>query len=81
MADCWGPTAPGKSTLIRSIMGIVEPDAGRIRPRWPARGPAERRCSSIGYLPEERGLYKDMRVGEQAVYFRPAQGHGARPKP
>ena len=67
-----GPNGAGKSTLIRSVMGIVEPDAGSIRigghpwSREAVRG--------VGYLPEERGLYKDMKVGEQAVYFARLKG-------
>ena len=67
-----GPNGAGKSTLIRSVMGIVEPDAGSIRlngEAWSRDG-----ARGIGYLPEERGLYKDMKVGEQAVYFARLKG-------
>lgn len=67
-----GPNGAGKSTLIRSIMGIVEPDAGHIHLEgqpW-----SREAVRGIGYLPEERGLYKDMRVGEQAVYFARLKG-------
>ena len=67
-----GPNGAGKSTLIRSVMGIVEPDAGTIHlngEAWSREG-----VRGIGYLPEERGLYKDMKVGEQAVYFAQLKG-------
>ena len=69
-----GPNGAGKSTLIRSIMGIVEPDAGHIElagEPW-----SRERVRGIGYLPEERGLYRDMKVGEQAVYFARLKGMG-----
>ena len=67
-----GPNGAGKSTLIRSIMGIVEPDAGTIE----LNGTPWSRDSvrGIGYLPEERGLYRDMKVGEQAIYFARLKG-------
>ena len=68
-----GPNGAGKSTLIRSIMGIVEPDAGSHSPRRAALE-SGRAVRGIGYLPEERGLYKDMRVGDQAVYFARLKG-------
>ena len=67
-----GPNGAGKSTLIRSVMGIVEPDAGSIRiggQPW-----SREAVRGVGYLPEERGLYKDMKVGEQAVYFARLKG-------
>ena len=67
-----GPNGAGKSTLIRSIMGIVEPDSGAIE----LNGSPWRRDSvrTIGYLPEERGLYRDMKVGDQALYFAQLKG-------
>ena len=67
-----GPNGAGKSTLIRSIMGIVEPDGGTITLNGNTWSPDAVR--GIGYLPEERGLYRDMKVGEQAVYFARLKG-------
>ncbi|MBQ4278794.1 MAG: ATP-binding cassette domain-containing protein [Rikenellaceae bacterium] len=67
-----GPNGAGKTTLIRIINRITAPDAGRV-----FLGGRELRPDDIyriGYLPEERGLYKKMRVGEQAVYFARLKG-------
>jgi len=67
-----GPNGAGKSTLIRIIMGIVDPDAGTMElngSSW-----SREAVRSIGYLPEERGLYRDMTVGEQAIYFARLKG-------
>ena len=67
-----GPNGAGKTTLLRMLNGITAPDAGSIsffgEPLTRAHLP------SIGYLPEERGLYKSMRVGEQALYFAQLRG-------
>jgi ABC-2 type transport system ATP-binding protein len=67
-----GPNGAGKTTLIRIINQIMAPDEGKlifngekIRPEHIYR---------IGYLPEERGLYKKMRVGEQALYLAQLKG-------
>jgi ABC-2 type transport system ATP-binding protein len=67
-----GPNGAGKSTLIRIVMGILGADAGRVL----VNGAPWTRdvLRNVGYLPEERGLYKDMKVGEQAMYF--AKLHG-----
>lgn len=69
-----GPNGAGKSTLIRSIMGIVSPDEGTIQ--LDGKPWSRALVRGIGYLPEERGLYKDMRVGDQAVYFSRLKGMG-----
>lgn len=67
-----GPNGAGKTTLIRIINRITAPDSGRIllgdRPIAPED------VYRIGYLPEERGLYKKMKVGEQAVFFARLKG-------
>ncbi|HNY03144.1 MAG TPA: ATP-binding cassette domain-containing protein [Bacteroidales bacterium] len=67
-----GPNGAGKTTLIRIINQIIAPDEGKLifagRPMRPDD------IASIGYLPEERGLYKKMTVGEQAVYLARLKG-------
>lgn len=62
-----GPNGAGKTTLIRIINQIIEADTGTIRINNEVLNPSH--ISIIGYLPEERGLYKKMKVGEQLVYF------------
>ena len=67
-----GPNGAGKTTLIRIINRITAPDTGRV-----LLGDREIRPEDvrrIGYLPEERGLYKKMKVGEQAVFFARLKG-------
>jgi ABC-2 type transport system ATP-binding protein len=62
-----GPNGAGKTTAMRTIFGLVRPDAGRVT--WEDQvltGMTRRR---IGYMPEERGLYPKMRVRKQLVYF------------
>ncbi len=67
-----GPNGAGKTTLIRIINRITAPDSGRV---WFGdRLLAPEDVGRIGYLPEERGLYKKMRVGEQALYFAQLKG-------
>ncbi|HEY0077287.1 MAG TPA: ATP-binding cassette domain-containing protein [Pyrinomonadaceae bacterium] len=62
-----GPNGAGKTTTIRMIVGITAPDSGRIELFGQ---PMSRKLQDrIGYLPEERGLYKKMRVGEQLRFF------------
>lgn len=62
-----GPNGAGKTTTIRMIVNITMPDAGRIE--LFGRPMSARLQDRIGYLPEERGLYKKMRVGDQLRFF------------
>lgn len=67
-----GPNGAGKTTLIRIINRITAPDCGRVL--FDGKPIAPDDIYRIGYLPEERGLYKKMRVGEQALYFARLKG-------
>ena len=67
-----GPNGAGKTTLLRIINQITAPDEGTIFFDGEPIGSKHR--SMIGYLPEERGLYKKMRVGEQALYLAQLKG-------
>jgi len=67
-----GPNGAGKTSLIRIINQITAPDSGEILIDGK---PLQRgHVSQIGYLPEERGLYKKMKIGEQAVYLAQLKG-------
>src|ERR1700733_7678122 len=68
-----GPNGTGKTTLIRMITGIFFPDIGNIilnEKKFDALNDA----MNIGYMPEERGLYKKMKIGEQALYLAQLKG-------
>ncbi|MBS1647400.1 MAG: ATP-binding cassette domain-containing protein [Bacteroidetes bacterium] len=67
-----GPNGAGKTSLIRIINQITAPDEGSILLNGKKLAPQD--VSRIGYLPEERGLYKKMKVGEQALYFAQLKG-------
>jgi ABC-2 type transport system ATP-binding protein len=68
-----GPNGAGKTTLLRMITGIFYPDEGNIMLDGQPFNPAED-ISKIGYMPEERGMYKKMKIGEQALYLAQLKG-------
>ncbi|MBQ7574972.1 MAG: ATP-binding cassette domain-containing protein [Bacteroidales bacterium] len=67
-----GPNGAGKTTLIRIINRITIPTSGEVL--YDGKPVDDNFVRSIGYLPEERGLYKKMKVGEQALYFAKLRG-------
>ena len=67
-----GPNGAGKTTLIRIINQITGPDKGEVF--FEKERLSQKHISQIGYLPEERGLYKKMKVGEQAIYLAQLKG-------
>lgn len=67
-----GPNGAGKTTLLRIINQITMPDEGKVYLDGRALHPND--VAHIGYLPEERGLYKSMKVGEQALYLARLKG-------
>ncbi len=67
-----GPNGAGKTTLIRILNRITAPDSGEIS--FDGRPMERTDVYKIGYLPEERGLYRKMKVGEQAVYLARLKG-------
>ena len=69
-----GPNGSGKTTAMRIVFGVIDADAGEVRYRGePIRAEVRRR---FGYMPEERGLYPDMRVRDQLVYLARLAGLG-----
>ena len=71
-----GPNGAGKTTLIRIINRIIVPDSGEVL--FNGRPISGTDVEKIGYLPEERGLYRKMKVGEQAMYFARLKGMSSR---
>ena len=67
-----GPNGAGKTTMIRIINRIIRADRGELL--LSGKPITDEMVRSIGYLPEERGLYKKMRVGEQAIYLAQLKG-------
>ena len=69
-----GPNGAGKTTLVRMLLGIIHPDAGRIAWRLDETGERAPNPRLLGYLPEERGLHKDVPVLRSLVYFGMLRG-------
>ena len=67
-----GPNGAGKTTLLRIINRIIAPDSGRVL--FSGKEITVEDVCHIGYMPEERGLYKKMKVGEQAIFFARLKG-------
>ena len=67
-----GPNGAGKTTLMRILFGVLQPDAGSVE--WRGRPATDEDRRSWGYMPQERGLYRDMPVLEQLVWI--ARLHG-----
>jgi ABC-2 type transport system ATP-binding protein len=70
-----GPNGAGKTTTIRMVMGIIYPDAGTITVLGEPNSEAVK--DRLGYLPEERGLYKKMKTGDMVTYFGRLKGMNA----
>ena len=68
-----GPNGAGKTTLLRMITGIFYPDSGEINFNGKKFNALDD-TAGIGYMPEERGLYKKMKIGEQAIYLARLKG-------
>ena len=67
-----GPNGAGKTSLIRILMQILKPESGEIF--FQGEKLAKKHLPKMGYLPEERGLYKKMKIGEQTMYLAQLKG-------
>ena len=67
-----GPNGAGKTTLIRILNQILIPDTGKVL--FNGETLSQKNIINIGYLPEERGLYRKMKIGEQAIYLARLKG-------
>ncbi len=71
-----GPNGAGKTTMIRIMLDLIKPDSGEVRVLGEAPGEATK--NHIGYLPEERGLYRDMTVIDSLTYLATLKGMDSR---
>jgi ABC-2 type transport system ATP-binding protein len=71
-----GPNGAGKTTTMRAIFGLVRPDRGAVH--WKGKPIGREERTRFGYMPEERGLYPKMKVGEQLRYLAELSGMSAR---
>jgi len=69
-----GANGAGKTTTMRMVLGLIYPDKGQIR--WKGQGYRDELRALLGYLPEERGLYPKIKVGEQLLYLAELRGMG-----
>jgi ABC-2 type transport system ATP-binding protein len=67
-----GPNGAGKTTTMRAIFGLLHPDRGEVR--WNGKPVGLEERTRFGYMPEERGLYPKMKVGDQLAYFAELSG-------
>jgi len=67
-----GPNGAGKTTTMRCILGLLQPDGGRVT--WNGEPVSSRTRLAFGYMPEERGLYPKMKVADQLAYFGQLSG-------
>jgi len=74
MVGFLGPNGAGKTTAMRTVFGLVEPNAGAVR--WDERPISREARMRFGYMPEERGLYPRMPVGDEIAYFGLLHGMG-----
>ncbi len=70
-----GPNGAGKTTAMRTVFGLVTPDAGSVS--WDGGAITNRTRLGFGYMPEQRGLYPRMRIGKQLSYFGQLHGMSA----
>ena len=67
-----GPNGAGKTTMMRAIFGLVRPDRGEVL--WKRKPVGLQERARFGYMPEDRGLYPKMKVGEELTYFAELSG-------